>query len=67
MSSLRNVAKMTTNSIKNLVADDFDVVISDDTAKDIKDAAEKGCLVWTQDHLRTVNHPQVSITRRDNQ
>lgn len=67
MSSLRNVAKMTVDSIKNLVANDFDVSVSDDTAQDIKDAAAKGCLVWTQDHLRTVNHPQINITRRDDQ
>lgn len=61
MSSLRNVAKMTPEAIKSLVYNDFDRVVDIETAEEIRDAAKKGCLVWSGKHLTTVDSSNIRI------
>lgn len=46
-------ARTPLNTIMGVVRSDFDVEIDSSDAKLIRDAYQKGCLVWTTQHLKT--------------
>lgn len=61
--SIRNIAKMSAESIKALVSDDFGVKISTIQANEIKEAARNGALMWTDSHLITTDSSGIRINR----
>ena len=60
---MEKIAKVSLSRIKTLVEDDYNVIIDDEVAQQIKDAAANGTLVWTAQHLITTNG--IRITPND--
>ena len=58
---MKQIGNMTTAEIKDLVMNDFDVIVTPEEASAIGNADRNGCLLWSDSRLTTTDSSQIDI------
>lgn len=52
-------------TIINRIEDDMEIIVTEATAQQMKDAHRKGCLMWTSDSIITTDDSRIRIVKAE--